>query len=92
MMTKRAIYLVVGAILFGLLAAAYKAGQHSEKKVTWFSELSMRTQGRKAYIIDTEIICSNGKDVGRLQVDLNLTNGKLYIVRNDSKLEPDCAK
>lgn len=90
-MTIRKVLVAVAGALFGVILA-YKIGQHSEKKLTWFSELAMRTQGRKAYIIDAEIVCSNGKDVGRLQVDLNLTNGKLYIVRNDSKLEPDCAK
>ena len=42
------------------------------------------------YFINVIVACANGKDIGLLQVDLNLRNGQLRVVRNDSKLEPNC--
>jgi hypothetical protein len=71
---------------------AYSLGRHQESKITTFSDLVQKTQGRRSYIIDMEVTCSNGKDLGKLQVDLDLTNGRLRVVRNDSKLAPNCDK
>jgi hypothetical protein len=84
--------LVVALLVGGTLIGVYKLGQKSEKKITWFSELSERTRGQKLYLIDTEVICGNGKDLGKFQVDLNLANGKIRIVRNDAGLEPSCSR
>lgn len=87
---------VKGAVVIGLLLAVmygtYQYGRHTERKITTFSQLVEKTQGRKTYLIDTEIVCTNGKDLGKLQVDLDLTNGKLHVVRNDNQLEPNCTR
>jgi hypothetical protein len=85
-------YVAIPLLFLGVVTLAFFWGRQSTKRLTYFSELTQRTQGRQAYIIDMEVVCSNGKDVGKLQVDLNLTNGKLVIVRNDSKLEPNCVR
>lgn len=77
---------------FAIFTWAYFMGKHSERRITYFSELVQRTQGQTVYLIDMKIVCSNGKDLGKLQVDLNLANGKLVIVRNDSKREPNCVR
>lgn len=81
---------VVAILFLAVVYGAVQYGKHTERKITWFSELLERTQGRKTYFMDFEVVCQNGKDLGRMQVDLNLTNGKIKIVRNDSKLEPNC--
>lgn len=83
---------VLAVLTFAVIIWAYIMGKHSERRITYFSELVSKTQGRTGYLIDMEIVCSNGKDLGRFQVDVNLTNGKLVIVRNDSKREPNCVK
>ena len=71
----------------------YFVGRHESHKVVWLSELVERTQGRKLYIVDFPIVCvPSGKELGRLQVDINLTNGKVRIVRNDAGLQPNCAR
>lgn len=81
---------LIAIIFLAVLYGAVQYGKHSERSITWFSELMERTQGRKQYFMEFEVLCSNGKDLGRLQVDFNLSNGKLRVVRNDSKLEPNC--
>ena len=78
----------------------FKLGERQAHRVHWLSELMEKgavravptAPGSKPYLIDWEVYCANGKDIGRLQVDLDLTNGKLRIVRNDSKLAPDCSR
>ena len=87
------------AVIFGpvviflmLLIGVYKLGQKSQSKVTWFADLAEKTRGQRVYLIDINVICSNGKDLGKLQVDLNLTNGRLRVIRNDPGLEPNCSK
>jgi hypothetical protein len=66
-------------------------GRHTAKpRIVWFSDLATFT-GKTQYLIDAEVKCPNGKDLGRLQVDLNLTNGKIRIVRNDPGEYPSCA-
>lgn len=83
--------LTVTALLFmAVLYGVFQYGKRSERRITWFSELLERTQGRRQYFMDFEVVCSNGKDIGRMQVDLNLTNGKVRIVRNDPMNEPNC--
>lgn len=83
--------LIITALL-GTFYGVYQSGRHAERKLTTFSQLVEKTQGRKTYLIDMEIVCTNGKDLGKLQVDLDLTNGKLHVVRNDSQLEPNCTR
>jgi hypothetical protein len=43
-----------------------------------------------AYPIDQEVKCANQRSLGRIQADLDLTNGKWKIVRNDPGKHPDC--
>jgi len=82
---------IIAAVLAGAcFYATFRLGQRSERKITWLSELTMKTQGRKIYLVDMVVTCANGKQLGPLQVDLNLRNGSLRIVRNDNKLEPNC--
>jgi hypothetical protein len=80
---------IVGAILAALYFT-YSLGETHAKRVTWFSELFQRTQGNPAYLINMMVTCANGKPLGLLQVDLNLTNGKLRIVKNDPGPLPSC--
>lgn len=83
---------VVVVLFLAVVYGAVQYGKHSERKVTWMSELLEKTRGQKAYFMDFEITCQNGKDLGRFQADLNLTNGIVKIVRNDPKNLPDCSK
>jgi len=65
--------------------SAYWWGSHTAKpKIRWYSQM-MGT-----YVIDREVTCPNGKNVGRVQVDYDLTNGKWKTVRNDPGATPDC--
>jgi hypothetical protein len=69
------------------LGGAFWAGKKSAKpEIKTWHELTGK------YLIDEEISCANGKKLGRVQVDLNLTNGKVRVVRNDPGKEPDCTK
>ena len=83
---------VIICCLLGVMYGTYQVGRHTERKITTFGQLVEKTQGRKTYLIDMEIVCTNGKDLGKLQVDLDLTNGKLHVIRNDSQLEPNCTR
>jgi cephalosporin hydroxylase len=71
---------------------AYYMGRHSARRVTWLSELGERTGGGRVYLASVQVICANGKNLGILQIDVNLRNGKVRIVRNDAGLEPDCTR
>lgn len=79
----------MGAIL-GVLYFTYSLGETHAKRVTWLSELLQRTQGQPGYLINVNVSCANGKQLGPLQVDLNLTNGKLRVIRNDAGPMPSC--
>jgi hypothetical protein len=93
-MKKYSMYLSLGMLLLflGTMYSVYQLGRRNERKITWFSELGQRVYGRRTYIIDSPIVCPNGKNLGQLQIDINLTNGKVRIVRNDPGLEPSCEK
>jgi hypothetical protein len=88
--TKR--WIAVGALAITLNVLAFALGRHTSHNVTWLSELFQRTQGREIYFISFPIQCTNGKQLGQFQADLNLTNGKVRIIRNDAGLAPDCTK
>ena len=83
---------VIICLLLAIMYGTYQFGRHTERKITTFSQLIEKTQGRKTYLIDMQVVCTNGKDLGKLQVDLDLTTGKLHVVRNDNQLEPNCAR
>lgn len=89
-MSKKLKWILIILAAAALTSGAYFVGRRSEKRITWYSELGMRTHGVPIYFHDTEVRCANGKDIGRLTIDLNLRNGELKVVRNDSKLEPNC--
>ena len=76
---------VVGAILALLM---FEGGQYwgrrKPKPVEWYSQL------KGSYLIDEEYKCKNGRALGRVQVDLNLTNGKFRVIRNDPGKWPYC--
>lgn len=92
----------MGALLVGALAivaGVYWAGRKSATpKITHYSQLV------GVYVIDKEVTCPArvgtgpdgkpttipGKSLGKVQVDLDLTNGKLKVVRNDPGLTPSC--
>lgn len=83
---------IIPVLIVASFATMYKLGQHSATKVRWYSELTEKTMGQKIYPINVNIRCMNGKDLGQLQVDLDLTNGKLRVVRNDPQNAPNCSK
>jgi hypothetical protein len=84
---------IIIIVLLGVIYGTFKVGEHrGKKKITYFSELVEKTRGGKGYLIDMEVICTNGKDIGRLQLDVNLTNGQIVVARNDSQLEPNCTR
>lgn len=81
------------------VAGVYWAGRKSATpKITHYSQLV------GVYVIDKEVTCPArvgtgpdgkpatipGKSLGKVQVDLDLTNGKLKVVRNDPGLTPSC--
>jgi hypothetical protein len=75
-------------ILF-LLAGRYWGMQEKDDS-EWLSHTLYVLKGQKIYIIDLPLVCNNGKNLGKLQADVNLKNGKLRIVRNDAGLDPNC--
>jgi hypothetical protein len=81
-----AVLTLVGAIGYG----GYSAGQHNSAKIKYYSEMMEKTTGTKRYLIDGHVQCSNGKDLGLFQVDMDLRSGKLIVVRLDNRLTPDC--
>jgi hypothetical protein len=90
-LNKTTLAKIIGVVAFLTLPfVAYELGQRSAKGVTWLSELLTRTQGSAGYLINVNVQCANGKVLGPLQVDLNLTNGKLRVVRDDAGRFPDC--
>lgn len=81
--------IATGLLFILLLCGSYLFGKKSAKpKITMFSQLT------GMYLVDKDIICPvpNGKNLGKVQVDLDLTNGKLRVVRNDPGKEPSCIK
>lgn len=70
-----------------ILTSAYFAGQYrgrrSPKPVEWLS------QDIGGYI-EYPIKCKSGKDLGKIWFDVNLTNGKWKVVRNDPGKYPSC--
>lgn len=100
--------LIMGLIVASLaIMGAYFLGRHEEKKITFLSELSTKARlipigagpgmippspNEKGYLLNFEVVCMNGRDIGRLSIDLNLATGKWVVVRNDSKLMPNCDK
>ena len=70
--------------------------------VRTLSDLQLAVGGQRHYWIDTDVKCPDvrdsagkiqpGKNLGKLQVDLDLTNGKLRVVRNDAGKEPSCSQ
>lgn len=86
--TTKLALLALAIIIF---IASFFLGRHTVKPtVAWLSDLNVATGHTAGYFIDAEIVCANGKKLGKLQVDLNLTNGKLRVVRNDAGKEPSC--
>jgi hypothetical protein len=92
MMTRK--QLLAGlAVLVILLALyiSYLVGRRQERPVIWLSDLALKIQGRKSYpLLNLEIRCANNKSLGVIQADINLTNGKVRIVRNDPGPLPSC--
>lgn len=92
MRKKITMYVLMILTSIAILYGAYRLGRREEHKITWLSELTQRTVGKNIYALDLRLVCLNGKDLGVIQVDLNLTNSKFRIVRNDPGLEPNCNK
>jgi hypothetical protein len=86
----------IGLAVLGLLilAGSFYLGRSTAKpQVIWFSDINPYLGGGpKQYLMDVPVKCANGKDLGKIQVDLNLTNGKLRVVRNDPGKTPSCEK
>lgn len=87
-MAKR---VVIGLLIFLVVSSSFLFGRKigsAKPKITMFSQLTGN------YLIDKDIVCPgpNGKNLGKLQVDLDLTNGKIRVVRNDPGKEPSCVK
>lgn len=76
-----ALLLLVG----GVFLVGQYLGRRGPRPVEW---LSQALGGR--YMVDQEVKCANGKSLGWIKVDLNLTNGKLRVVRNDPGKWPAC--
>lgn len=91
-----------GALLIGALVViggVYWAGRKSATvRITTYSQMM------GGYLIDKDVTCPAkigtgpdgkpttipGKLLGKVQVDLDLTNGKLKVVRNDPGQTPSC--
>lgn len=87
-LTTKLSLLALAIIIF---IASFFLGRHTAKpSVVWLSDLNIATGHPAGYLIDVPLTCANGKKLGQLQVDLNLTNGKLRVVRNDAGKEPSC--
>lgn len=86
-LTTKLSLLAVGIIIF---IGSFFLGRHSAKPaVVWLSDLAVVT-GHPGYYIDAEVTCANGKKLGKLQIDINLTNGKLRVIRNDPGKDASC--
>lgn len=85
-MSLRKILGVVGVLV--LAVAVFLGGQYwgrrGPRPTEWLS------QAVGLYIVDQEVKCKNGKSLGRIQIDINLTNGKMRVVRNDPGRWPYC--
>lgn len=76
-----------------VVGGAFFIGRKTAKPtVKMYSDLTMFISGKRTYLIDTDVKCPNGRDLGKVQVDLDLTNGKLHVVRNDPGKEPSCVR
>lgn len=92
-MSLRKIAGVIGVVV--LIVAAVLVGQYYGRRgprpVEWLSQAIGR------YFVDQEVRCASpdggktpGKSLGWIKADLNLTNGKIRIVRNDPGKWPVC--
>jgi hypothetical protein len=80
---------VKGVVLLLVAVALVLGGMYAGRKtykpsVRWLSQLSGE------YPIDKEFHCKNGQSLGRVQADLDLTNGKWTVLRNDPGKYPKC--
>lgn len=97
MTAKRVGYGMLIGLTAGLFYLTYVAGKHhKDPTVTWYSDMTSQIHGRKIYLIDTPVSCPDrtvtgpdgrpqrvpGKPLGILQVDINLQNGQLKVVKN----------
>jgi hypothetical protein len=87
------------AVGVATVGGVYWAGRKSATpKLTRYSQIM------GGYLIDKDVVCPArtepgpdgkprvipGRSLGKVQVDLDLTNGKLHVVRNDPGLTPTC--
>ena len=94
MKSGMAMKVTLGLLLWAVLVGgAFWIGRKTAKPtIKTYSDLTMFVSGKRAYLIDTDVKCANGRDLGQVQVDLDLTNGKLRVIRNDPGKEPSCVK
>jgi hypothetical protein len=104
MIKGKGIYIIVilGALL---VVGSYWAGlRHKNRTIRWYSDMTSQIQGHKIYLIDTPVFCPNrqaklatgqiqmvpGKEIGKIQLDVNLQNGDLKVVTNTVPAWFDC--
>lgn len=88
---------VVVAFLLIIIGAYYTGKKSHDPKIKWYSDMTSQLQGHKIYLIDTPVTCPNrtiqtdpklgprmipGKEIGKIQIDINLQSGELKAVTN----------
>lgn len=75
---------LVGALLaIGLFFAGQYYGRKKSQPIEWLSQIN-------GPIKFGPIRCANGKVLGEIWLDVNLTNGKWRVIRNDPGKWPSC--
>jgi len=92
-MNKVWLALALGVVIGG---SYYIGRKHHDPTIKMYSDMTSQIQGHKIYLIDTPVTCPNsmvmgsdgrqhpsgGRQLGVLQVDINLQTGKLTVVKN----------
>lgn len=97
-MTNKSVgILCVGIVaVSGAVGAGIARHHYTSPTIKWYSDMTSQIQGRKIYLIDTPVSCPNktvrgpngqpqvlpGRVIGEIQVDINLQNGELKVVKN----------
>src|SRR5882724_9523253 len=87
-------FIVALAFLLIIVGAFYAGKKAHDPKIKWYSDMTSQLQGHKIYLIDTPVTCPNrtvqpdpklgprmipGKEIVKLQIDVNLQNGDLKV-------------
>lgn len=86
-------WFAITAIAAAMIAVGWQVGRRqaaAERKPVWLSDLFEMNGGGRKYVIDIDLKCPGGQDLGHVQADLNMDNATLRIVRNDPREHPIC--